>query len=93
MFVFPVQGVKVYAGVEYEPRGREMATAVGKLCRWVENGNQPADFFPSYAAYQRSLFLNCDKGHSGRFTTKRESDNRIQECFLCCSACTHVNSR
>lgn len=59
------QGVKTYAGVEYDSRGRDVATAVGKLCRWVENGNQPADFFTSYAAYQRSLFLNCDKGHSG----------------------------
>ncbi|ODN04135.1 Protein Skeletor, isoforms D/E [Orchesella cincta] len=60
-------GVKVYAGVERDSRGRNIPTAVGKLCRWIENGNQQADFFTSYAAYQRSLFLNCDKGHSGMY--------------------------
>ncbi|CAL8071837.1 unnamed protein product [Orchesella dallaii] len=73
------QGVKVYAGLQLDSRGRNIPTAVGKLCRWIENGNQPADFFTSYAAYQRSLFLNCDKGHSGilHFTPNQDTPDLL----------------
>ena len=58
------QAVRVFAGHGLDGNGDYAPTATGRLCRWTE-GEQPADSFASYGAYQRSLSLHCDDGHPG----------------------------
>ena len=39
-----------------------MPSATGRLCEWKEDEKQPANFFTSFGAYQRSLSLFCQEG-------------------------------
>jgi len=64
--LFALQAVKVFAGVSYDESGKSIPTTTGRLCQWMENDKQPSESFTSYGAYQRSLSLRCDEGHSGK---------------------------
>ena len=58
------RAVRVLAGVEQTRFGGTVPTATGRLCEWKEDPRQPANFFSSFGAYQRSLSLNCQEGKS-----------------------------
>ena len=54
--------LKVFAGVEQTRFGGVVPSATGRLCEWKEDDKQPANFFTSFGAYQRSLSLFCQEG-------------------------------
>ena len=53
---------RVFAGVEQTRFGGAVPSATGRLCEWKEDEKQPANFFTSFGAYQRSLSLFCQEG-------------------------------
>ena len=53
---------RVFAGVEQTRFGGAVPSATGRLCEWKEDEKQPANFFSSFGAYQRSLSLFCQEG-------------------------------
>ena len=53
---------QVFAGVEQTRFGGAVPSATGRLCEWKEDEKQPANFFTSFGAYQRSLSLFCQEG-------------------------------
>lgn len=62
------RGVKIFAGVRVA-RGELVPTGVGRLCSWTPDETAPpADEFPSFGSYQRSLTLVCDEGSPGVVT-------------------------
>lgn len=63
--MYYLQRPGIFGGVELDPLGNGRPTALGKLCRWVETKTESPNAFASYAAYQRTLSLDCAKGHSG----------------------------
>ncbi|XP_021961187.1 protein Skeletor, isoforms B/C [Folsomia candida] len=69
----------IFGGVELDPLGNGRPTALGKLCRWVETKTESPNAFASYAAYQRTLSLDCAKGHSGilSFTPDKRTPNLV----------------
>lgn len=64
------KGVKVYAGVQTDRRGRPQPTAVGRLCSWVHNTSDPrtADEYMSFPKFRNSLRLQCDDGQPAILT-------------------------
>ncbi|OXA45645.1 Protein Skeletor, isoforms B/C [Folsomia candida] len=65
----------IFGGVELDPLGNGRPTALGKLCRWVETKTESPNAFASYAAYQRTLSLDCAKGHSVLLSTEYGMEN------------------
>ncbi|XP_067139649.1 protein Skeletor, isoforms B/C-like [Centruroides vittatus] len=61
------QKVKVYAGVQFDRRGRPHPSAVGRLCSWVYNNNsepRKADNFVNFAKFRNSLLFQCEEGEA-----------------------------
>ncbi|KAH8026983.1 hypothetical protein HPB51_000694 [Rhipicephalus microplus] len=58
------QGVKIYAGIQFDRRGRPQPSAAGRLCAWVYNTSEPrqADEFASFPKFRNTLRLQCDDG-------------------------------
>lgn len=58
------QGVKVYAGIQFDRRGRPQPSAAGRLCAWVYNTSEPrqADEFATFPKFRNTLRLQCDDG-------------------------------
>lgn len=59
------QNVRIFAGVGQTKEGALYPTGVGRLCHWIHQGDQEADEFDSFGAYQRTLELKCDPGEPG----------------------------
>ncbi|XP_030753218.1 protein Skeletor, isoforms B/C isoform X2 [Sitophilus oryzae] len=76
------KNVTVFAGVEQAKDGSLQPTGTGRLCHW--SGDQDADEFQSFGAYQRTLQLKCDKGEPGfiQWTPdKNTPDTVYYQCF------------
>jgi len=76
--------VRVLAGVEQTRFGGPQPAATGRLCEWKEDPRQPANFFNSFGAYQRSLSLNCQEGQPGilQWTPDRDTPDTVYyQCF------------
>ncbi|KAK8756167.1 hypothetical protein V5799_001132 [Amblyomma americanum] len=58
------QSVKVYAGIQFDRRGRPQPSAAGRLCAWVYNTSEPrqADEFATFPKFRNTLRLQCDDG-------------------------------
>ncbi|XP_054710992.1 protein Skeletor, isoforms B/C-like [Uloborus diversus] len=58
------QGKKIYAGVEFDRRGRPHPSAAGRLCAWVHNTSHrySVDDFPTFPKFRNSLKLQCSEG-------------------------------
>lgn len=58
------QTVKVYAGIQFDRRGRPQPSAAGRLCAWLYNTSEPrqADEFVSFPKFRNTLRLQCDEG-------------------------------
>ncbi|GFU22530.1 hypothetical protein NPIL_175341 [Nephila pilipes] len=58
------KGKKVYAGVEFDRRGRPHPSAAGRLCSWVHNTSHrySVDDYPTYPKFRKSLRLQCSEG-------------------------------
>ncbi|XP_022244635.1 protein Skeletor, isoforms B/C-like [Limulus polyphemus] len=56
--------IKIYAGVEFDRRGRSHPKAVGRLCLWQYDTSslRKADNFPSFPKFRKSLKLECEDG-------------------------------
>ncbi|KAF5296682.1 hypothetical protein FQR65_LT10223 [Abscondita terminalis] len=76
--------IKVFAGVRLDRNGNIQPTGTGRLCHWTYQGENEADDFESFGAYQRSLELKCDQGEPGvvQFTPDHNTPNTIYyQCF------------
>lgn len=62
------EGIKIYAGVEFDRRGRAHPSTAGRLCSWIHNasGYYKADNFPTYPKFRNSLKLDCKEGDPAR---------------------------
>ncbi|KAH7972910.1 hypothetical protein HPB52_018662 [Rhipicephalus sanguineus] len=58
------QGVKIYAGIQFDRRGRPQPSAAGRLCAWLYNTSEPrqADEYASFPKFRNTLRLQCDDG-------------------------------
>lgn len=58
------QGVKIYAGIQFDRRGRPQPSAAGRLCAWLYNTSEArqADEFASFPKFRNTLRLQCDDG-------------------------------
>ncbi|KAF8786535.1 Protein Skeletor like protein [Argiope bruennichi] len=58
------KSIRVYAGVEFDRRGRPHPSAAGRLCSWVHNTSHrySVDDYPSYPKFRKSLRLHCSDG-------------------------------
>ncbi|KFM69991.1 Protein Skeletor, isoforms B/C, partial [Stegodyphus mimosarum] len=58
------QSKKIYAGVEFDRRGRPHPSAAGRLCSWVHNTSHrySMDDYPTYPKFRNSLMLKCSEG-------------------------------
>lgn len=75
---------RVFAGVEQTRFGGVVPSATGRLCEWKEDDKQPANFFTSFGAYQRSLSLFCQEGQPGilQWTPDRNTPDTVYyQCF------------
>ncbi|GAB6018408.1 hypothetical protein CHUAL_000123 [Chamberlinius hualienensis] len=56
--------VRVYAGVDFDRRGRPIPTAVGKLCWWKNESLdlRRSDSFPTFSRFRNNLQLFCEEG-------------------------------
>lgn len=63
--VFDFQNVRIFAGVRKAKDGGVSPVGVGRLCHWTHQGDDDADDYPSFGAYQRTLELKCDQGEPG----------------------------
>ena len=75
---------QVFAGVEQTRFGGAVPSATGRLCEWKEDEKQPANFFTSFGAYQRSLSLFCQEGQPGilQWTPDRNTPDTVYyQCF------------
>lgn len=55
----------VYAGVEFDKKGRPSPTAAGRLCLWSyskENDPRKADKYVSFTQFRSSLNYTCERG-------------------------------
>lgn len=57
--------VKIFAGATQARDGTVSPTGVGRLCHWTHQGDDDADDYESFGAYQRTLELKCDQGEPG----------------------------
>lgn len=57
---------RIFAGVALRPDGQFVPTAEGRLCEWRPTNATlaNADLYPTFAAYQRTLKLNCVAGQA-----------------------------
>ncbi|KAG8187273.1 hypothetical protein JTE90_019162 [Oedothorax gibbosus] len=55
---------KVYAGVEFDRRGRPHPSAAGRLCSWLHNTSHrySVDDYISFPKFRNSLHLKCSEG-------------------------------
>ncbi|XP_042900194.1 protein Skeletor, isoforms B/C [Parasteatoda tepidariorum] len=58
------QGKKIYAGVEFDRRGRPHPSVAGRLCAWVHNSSHrySDDDFPTFPKFRKTLKLECAEG-------------------------------
>ncbi|CAN7992951.1 unnamed protein product [Ixodes hexagonus] len=58
------KSVKIYAGIQFDRRGRPQPSAAGRLCAWKYNTSEPrqADEFISFPKFRNTLRLQCDDG-------------------------------
>lgn len=58
------QAAKVYAGIQFDRRGRPIPSAAGRLCSWIYNTSdaRQADEFISFPKFRNTLRLQCDDG-------------------------------
>lgn len=58
------QGKRVYAGVEFDRRGRPHPSAAGRLCSWIHNASHrySVDDYPTFPKFRNSLKLQCSEG-------------------------------
>lgn len=80
------QKEQVFAGVGLRADGQFVPTAEGRLCEWKQTKNTLADpdQYPTFAAYQRSLKLECMPGQSGmlKFTPDSTTPELIYyQCY------------
>ncbi|XP_076331217.1 cytochrome and DOMON domain-containing protein knickkopf isoform X2 [Tachypleus tridentatus] len=56
--------IKVYAGIEFDRRGRPHPKAAGRLCLWEYDTSslRKADNFPSFPKFRKTLKLECENG-------------------------------
>ncbi|KAF5269717.1 hypothetical protein FQA39_LY08640 [Lamprigera yunnana] len=76
--------IKIFAGVESERDGTVRPTGVGRLCHWTHQGDNEADDYESFGAYQRTLELKCDQGEPGviQFTPDFDTPDVVYyQCF------------
>ncbi|CRL07149.1 CLUMA_CG020142, isoform A [Clunio marinus] len=77
--------VKVFSGVQQSRNGKVIPTGVGRICNWTPDiKGPPADDYPSFGAYQRSLTLKCDSGEPGIITwtpDQNTPDTVYYQCF------------
>lgn len=57
--------VQIFAGASQTRDGTVTPTGVGRLCHWTHQGDDEADDYESFGAYQRTLELKCDQGEPG----------------------------
>ncbi|ETN58551.1 DOMON domain-containing protein [Anopheles darlingi] len=78
------QNIRIFAGVHRSRSGKLMPTGVGRLCNWTPNPDgPPADEYPSFGAYQRSLSLKCDVGEPGIITWTPDADTPDTVYYQC----------
>ncbi|XP_055540426.1 protein Skeletor, isoforms B/C isoform X1 [Wyeomyia smithii] len=76
--------IRIFAGVHQTRTGQLMPTGVGRLCNWTPNPDgPPADSYPSFGAYQRSLSLKCDPGEPGVITWTPDADTPDTVYYQC----------
>ncbi|XP_055634516.1 protein Skeletor, isoforms B/C [Toxorhynchites rutilus septentrionalis] len=79
------KNIRIFAGVENDRSGRLVPTGIGRFCNWTPNPDgPPADSYPSFGAYQRSLTLKCDAGEPGIVTWTPDAntpDTVYYQCF------------
>lgn len=75
----------MFAGIHRSRNGKVTPTGVGRICNWTPDiKGPPADDYPSFGAYQRSLTLKCDEGEPGIITwtpDKNTPDTVYYQCF------------
>lgn len=57
--------IKVYAGVDFDRKGRATPTTAGRLCAWISphgSDRRKSDNFHSFIQYRSSLNYTCEEG-------------------------------
>lgn len=80
------QKERVFGGIGMRPDGQYVPTAEGRLCEWKQTKQtlSDPDQYPSFAAYQRSLKLDCMPGQAGmlKFTPDSNTPDFIYyQCY------------
>ncbi|XP_063703594.1 protein Skeletor, isoforms B/C [Culicoides brevitarsis] len=77
--------ITIFAGAKRLRSGEVVPTGTGRLCNWEPNlDGPPADDYPSFGAYQRSLTLKCDSGEPGVITwtpDENTPDTVYYQCY------------
>lgn len=77
--------MKIFAGVHRSRNGAVTPIGTGRHCNWTPDPDGiPADQYPSFGAYQRSLTLVCEAGEPGIITWKPDEntpDTVFYQCF------------
>ncbi|XP_053691292.1 protein Skeletor, isoforms B/C-like [Sabethes cyaneus] len=78
------KNIRIFAGVHQTQSGQLKPIGVGRLCNWTPNPDgPPADAYPSFGAYQRSLTLKCDPGEPGVITWTPDADTPDTVYYQC----------
>ncbi|XP_049281488.1 protein Skeletor, isoforms B/C isoform X1 [Anopheles funestus] len=78
------KNVRIFAGVHRSRSGKLVPTGIGRICNWTPNSDgPPADEYPSFGAYQRSLSLKCDVGEPGIITWTPDADTPDTVYYQC----------
>lgn len=59
--------IQVYAGIEFDKKGRPTPTSAGRLCSWLSPSTfdrRKADDFHSFIQYRSSLNYTCEDGNA-----------------------------